>query len=276
MAFYGGSFTALPLSLQAELLEAVRPFLETGRVHSVRLSTRPDALDEEVLGLLGRSGVKTVELGVQSLDAKVLKLSRRGYEPEVVPRALRLLKGAGFEVGVQLMLGLPGDTPQKFLQTVEETLGLRPHFVRLYPTLVIKGTVLERWFHRGLYRPLELEEAVQLAAEAVKAFEGAGIEVVRMGLQVTEELQQSLVAGPYHPAFGQLVRSRLLYERARALLERGNLRKARFRVAAADLASFYGQHRQNWWKLKEEFALEELSAVPDPSLRRGELRLQGT
>ena len=273
VAFYGGSFTALPLEVQEGLLGALKPFLEDGEVDSLRLSTRPDAVDEEVVELLRSSGVRTVELGVQSMDPEVLRLSSRGYGPEVVPEALKLLKEGGFEVGVQLMLGLPGDTPERFLRTVEETVKLKPHFVRLYPTLVIKGTALEAWFHRGFYRPLDLEEAVELAAEAVKALEGVGIEVVRMGLQPTEELQRALVAGPYHPAFGQLVRSRLLYERARSLLEGKGLRKALFEVAPEDLSDFYGQHRENWRRLKEEFELEELSVLPEHGLGRGELRL---
>ena len=273
VAFYGGSFTALQREVRGRLLEATMPLLENGEVDSLRLSTRPDSIDPTILAELHEWGVETVELGVQSMDEDVLRISRRGYGPEVVRDAVMLLHEGGFEIGIQLMVGLPGETPEGLFLTVDEVIRLRPHFVRIYPTLVIRGTVLERWLERGEYRPLRLEEAVELAKEMVVRFEEAGIAVIRIGLQPTSSLEKSIIAGPYHPAFGQLVRSALLLEKARELLRGHKGEEVTFRVSPGDLSSFFGQRKENLRKLKEDFALRLIKVIPDPSIERGGLRL---
>lgn len=274
VAFYGGTFTALPLETQRSYLGAVKPFLEGGRVHSVRVSTRPDAIDREVIEVLKEGGVRTVELGVQSMIPEVLEKSRRGYGPEAVRRSSSLLKEEGFELGIQIMLGLPGDTPGRFMETVREVIALGPDFVRIYPTLVIKGTELEGWFLEGRYRPLPLGEAVALCAQAVEAFEGAGVKVIRIGLQSTRELEESVVAGPYHPAFGQLVRSRVLGERVRQALKGVKGQRVIIEVNPRDLADLYGQKGENLRALRNRFPDLEIAVKGDPAVQRGRVRVE--
>lgn len=278
VAFYGGSFTALPLDIQEKLLCTVKPFLDEGTVHSLRLSTRPDSISTHVLTVLKAHRVETVELGVQSMANGVLRISRRGYTTEKVIKAVRELHQGGFEVGVQLMIGLPGDTPEQFAATVEEVIRLGPHFVRLYPTLVIKGTVLERWFRQGRYHPLSLEEAVALTTGALRRFQQAHIPVIRVGLQPTPSLEApgTIVAGPYHPAFRQLADSALLYEQAADLLtafpHQGS-KSLTFLVSPRDISTFYGQGGHTIAKLREAFGLDEIRVRPNPQQERGSLSL---
>lgn len=274
VAFFGGSFTALPFETQRELLEALSPYLESKRVHSLRVSTRPDALSQEVIRLLKEHRVRTVELGVQSMNPQVLKISKRGYGPETVEKAVRLLKGEGFEVGIQIMAGLPGDTPYGFFQTVKEVIAIGPHFVRIYPTLVLKGTELEDWYRRGLYRPLELGEAISLVKEALRAFEEAGIKVIRMGLQPSRELEKGLVAGPYHPAFGELVRAELYCDKVKRLLEGQRGGKVLLKVNPKDLSLLKGHGGERWERLKATFPMLELEIQNDPSLKRGKVEVK--
>lgn len=278
VAFYGGSFTALPLDIQEKLLCMVKPFLDEGKVHSLRLSTRPDSISPQVLTMFKAHRVETVELGVQSMADEVLKISRRGYTKEKVTKAVRDLHRGGFEVGIQLMIGLPGDSPEQFAATVDEVIRLGPHCVRLYPTLVIKGTVLERWFRQGRYHPLSLEEAVTLTKGALRRFQQAHIPVIRVGLQPTASLEApgTIVAGPYHPAFRQLAESSLLYERAVDLLtafpHQGS-KSLTFLVSPRDISTFYGQGGHTIAKLREAFGLDEIRVRPDPQQERGSLSL---
>lgn len=279
VAFYGGSFTALPDQTQEGLLRSVAPFLRDGRIHSLRLSTRPDMISSEVLGLLKAQEVTTVELGVQSMDNRVLRVTRRGYDSEEVQRTVRKLLQEGLEVGVQLMIGLPLDTRETLALTVERVIGMRPHFVRIYPTLVIRGTALERWFHEGWYRPLSLEEAITLTKGVLQRFRQADIPVIRVGLQSTPslELNGTIVAGPYHPAFRQLVESSILYDRAASLLT--NARVARgsaplFLVSPQDISTFRGQGRGTIKKIQETFGLREVRVEADPHMERGTVSLQ--
>lgn len=265
IAFYGGSFTSLSLEEQSWLLALVRPFLLDNTAGSLRISARPDSITEEILTLLWNSGVRTVELGVQSLDGEVLRLSGRGYKPETVCRSVELLKARNFEIGLQLMPGLPGDTREKFVQTVEETVRLRPGFTRIYPAIVLKGTHLERLYKKGDYSPLTLEEAVDWCAEGVTKFRAADISVIRLGLQPTESIRSeaSVAAGPFHPAFGQLVESRIALGRMIALFNGLKIEKEIrsqknfvFLVPARELSNYRGQHNGNLARLKEYFGRE--------------------
>ena len=273
VAFYGGTFTALPPQRQREFLEATRPFIESHRVHSLRISTRPDSITPEVLETLARGGVRTIELGVQSLDPEVLRLSGRDYGPEEVKRASESIRKRGFELGIQIMVGLPGDTAERFMETVKGVIELGPDFARIYPTLVIRGTVLEEWFHSGKYHPLDLPEAIELSKRATLALEGAGIRVIRIGLQPTRELQQSLVAGPYHPAFGQMVRSEILLERAREALK-GMKGRVTLLINPRDVDLLYGQGRRGWERLRREFPGVEISVAADPGIGRWDVGIE--
>jgi histone acetyltransferase (RNA polymerase elongator complex component) len=222
--------------------------------------------------------VATIELGVHSLDDEVLRITERGYTKAEVRKSVKELHRGSFEVGIQLMIGLPGDCAQTFTSTVEEVIAMRPHFIRLYPTVVIKGTQLEQWFLQGRYRPLALAEAVNLAKAALQHFRQARIPVIRMGLQPTPSLEApgAIVAGPFHPAFGQLVESSLLYEQAASLLEGSKIEgrsSPTFLIAPQDISTFCGQGRQNIRRLRETFGLREITVKPDSQQRRGTVSL---
>ncbi len=214
LAFFGGTFTGLSLPRMKALLAAAAPRIDDGTLHSVRISTRPDALDPERLAILKDYHVKTVELGVQSMDDRVLALSRRGHTAEDTENAVKTLKRHGFSVGIQLMPGLPGDSRDVFRATTEKVLGLRPRMVRIYPALVIKGTKMAQLYEEGAYRPFSLKEALAVCKKSVILFEEKGIPVIRIGLLGASSLTESdqVMAGPWHPAFGFLVRSAIHVE----------------------------------------------------------------
>ncbi len=245
VAFYGGSFTLLEPALQRDYLQRVRPFIARGQVSGIRISTRPDAIGEEQVTRLQQGGVTTVELGCQSFSAEVLAAVGRGHGPQSAGRAVALLRSRSLQVGLQLMPGLPGGGPREALQSLRHALDLEPDFLRIYPTVVLRGTVLEDDFQQGRYRPLALDEAVELCAEMLWHCREAGVPVIRLGLQATAALvpDQALVAGPYHPAFGALVRARL-WRRALATVLAGQA-GAEVRVHPADLSDALGQRRGN-------------------------------
>ncbi|NCB51848.1 MAG: radical SAM protein [Clostridia bacterium] len=219
LAFYGGSFTAIPVPEQEKLLSAVRPYLESGSVSSIRLSTRPDAIDGETLSRLARSGVETIEIGAQSMSDEVLGLSGRGHTAEDVENAARLVKAAGFKLILQMMTGLPGSTDGIDIQTAQKLSALSPDGVRVYPTVIVRDTVLYDLWRAGRYKEHTVEDAVRVCAKIVPVFENAGIPIIRLGLNPTDDLSGGDAAGgAYHPSLGELVRSRILLERAEELL----------------------------------------------------------
>ncbi len=262
VAFYGGSFTALPVETQIRYLEPVQPFIASGQVSTIRLSTRPDCISTGILSLLKHYQVTIVELGALSMDDGVLARSNRGHKAADTCKAVALLREQGFTVGLQLMPGLPGERAETFTRTVDTVIGLRPDFVRLYPALVIRGTPLEKLYTDGHYIPLALDQAVSLCREAYQEFVKAGIAVIRMGLQPTEELQQPgmILAGPFHPAFRQLVESAVFLEKMRlALRNRSNADStAVFQVDPRDISLAIGQQRTNVEALKKEFGLRQV------------------
>ena len=211
-AFYGGSFTGLDMDLQKQLLALTDELLEQGIIGSVRLSTRPDYINAEVLSLLREHRVELVELGVQSLDDAVLQKAERGHTVEAVYTAHKLLKEYGFKTGIQLMVGMPGQDFASVQDTAAKVAQLRPDIARIYPLLVIKDTPLAHSYEQGAFVPLSLEEAVEQSAYLYKTLTQAGIKVIRIGLQPDEELcaAGNIVAGPFHPAMGELVKSRVL------------------------------------------------------------------
>ena len=205
VAFYGGSFTALDPKVQERYLRAAYAFIEEGRIDALRVSTRPDCVSGEAVSLLKKFKVETVELGVQSFSDEVLELSGRGHSSSDAVTAVKLLKAEGLKVGIQLMPGLPGDSEERVLQSAEKAASLAPDFVRVYPTVVIKGTPLEEMYLLGLYEPWTLPRMVSVCKEVLRIFDEAGVKVIRVGLHFSEELKQSVVAGPMHPAFRELV-----------------------------------------------------------------------
>lgn len=217
LSFYGGTFTGIPVPLQEELLGAARALLEAGKITHIRCSTRPDFIDEAVLTRCKVHGMDIIELGVQSLDDDVLRRSGRGHDAESVARASRLIKAAGLTLGHQVMPGLPGATPASDLETARRSAAMGPGQVRIYPTLVVRDTPLADLYLEGAYQPYGLEEAVVLSGRLMEIYEKAGVQIIRVGLQATEEISPggSLLAGPHHPAFRELVLSCRLNQRIR-------------------------------------------------------------
>ena len=261
LAFYGGSFTAIPIAEQTALLEAAQLYLTDGTLSSLRLSTRPDAIDEGVLQRLRRCGVKTIELGAQSMDDTVLTLAGRGHTAAQVAEAARMVKAHGFELILQMMTGLPGDEDGKAsFMTARAIADLRPDGVRIYPTVIVKDTALyDRW-QAGTYTEHTVEAAVEVCARLVPIFEEAGIPIIRLGLNPTEDLSAGDAAGgAYHPALGELVRSRMMLNAVRDRL-RGckDGEKVLIEVGKGRLSQMIGQKRCNVKALQEEFGLAEL------------------
>jgi histone acetyltransferase (RNA polymerase elongator complex component) len=278
VAFYGGSFTALPFETQKAYLTAVQPFIHEGQIAGIRLSTRPDCVTKEILSLLNEYHVTTIELGVQSMDNAVLERSGRGHTAADTVNAVTLIKSYDFLIGLQLMPGLPGDSADSFMKTIDTVIELNPDFVRIYPALVIKDTPLEGMYTSGRYTPLTLDDAVLLCREALERFELAGIDVIRIGLQPTEELERpgTIIAGPYHPAFRQLVESSIILDKMRSALRnrKGKILKVMFQVHPKDLSASIGQRRSTIELLKKEFKLQEVRIVEGKNdLKRHEPRL---
>lgn len=271
LAFYGGSFTCLDQDLQSAMLEAAVPWRKSGRIASIRLSTRPDCIDDNRSALLQNYGVATVELGVQSLDNSVLAAAQRGHNEEDCMRAVANLHKAGIEVGIQLMPGLPRETRASFLQTVRKAIALRPAFVRLYPTLVVAETALASLYKKGKYTPLSLGMAVLLVMHGRRKFLDAGIRVVRMGLQHSDSLQQAVIAGPYHPAFGELVRSREWLGRLRRLIAQYPGKKLRLTISEKDLSSCNGLGNANRKRLSDLGLEECFEVVVDKNMEREQM-----
>ena len=210
IAFYGGSFTAIPMGQQRELLESAQDFIRDGRVSSIRLSTRPDAIDAERLAFLHEYGVETIELGSQSMDDGVLLASNRGHTAADTVRAAELIRSSGFRLILQMMTGLPGSNDEKDLATARAILSLRPDGVRIYPTVIVRDTALYDMWRAGRYREHTVEDAVRVCARILPLFQAAGIPVIRLGLNPTDELSGGgAVAGAYHPALGEQARSLL-------------------------------------------------------------------
>lgn len=274
VAFYGGSFTALSLTRQQHLLGAVAPFVEQGKVQTIRLSTRPDYIDYEIVNFLRSHNVSIVELGVQSMDNGVLAASGRGHTADDVEKAVTVLRGSGMKLGIQLMLGLPGETRKILMKTVERVIALQPAFVRIYPVLVVKNSELATRFVQGTYRPISLDKAVVMAAWMKKRFDESSIRVVRMGLQAGIELEKSLVAGPWHPAFGELVNSRLMLQKTRKLLagtHSDNL--VRLTINDKDQSVFRGIRSKNIRRLEQLGLWRHVILSTNPAQPRRTVRL---
>lgn len=210
IAFFGGSFSALPDAVQTGLLAPLQPLLQSGELRGVRISTRPDYIDDQRLERLAAQGVRSIELGVQSMDDDVLKASGRGHTAAASEAAIRCIKAHGLQAGAQLMPGLPGDTPAASLESLQRVIAAGADFLRLYPTVVLQGTELARRFAAGQFTPLSLDRGVSLCKLLLQQALLSGIPVIRIGLQADQGLNsQTVLAGCWHPALGQLVRSQL-------------------------------------------------------------------
>ena len=211
IAFFGGSFTAIDRGTMTGLLEAAYPFIRAGRASGIRISTRPDAIDGETLEILDRYGVRSIELGAQSMSDRVLRMNGRGHDSESVVRASELIREAGFSLGLQMMVGMYGsDDPAEEAEfTAARLADLLPETVRIYPTVVVENTALAVLYRSGRYVPMQLEKAVDVTASLMMMFRSRGINVIRVGLHYEDSLVKNMIAGPYHPAFGEMCESRI-------------------------------------------------------------------
>lgn len=268
LAFYGGSFTAIPVAEQESLLGAAAPYLERGDIVSLRLSTRPDAIDGTVLRRLRSYGVETIELGAQSMSERVLALSGRGHTAADVEDAARAVKGAGFRLILQMMTGLPGADDESDVESARRIAALGPDGVRVYPTVIVRDTALCDLWRAGRYKEHTVEDAVRVCARILPVFEQAGIPVIRLGLNPTEDLSGGdAVGGAYHPALGELVKSRIMRDRAEKILsgaKRGE--QAVLRVNPRLMSQLVGQHGANRAYLVERFGLGGLRVIQDPDV----------
>lgn len=210
IAFFGGSFTAIDRDYMLELLSAAYPYVKSGEVSGIRISTRPDCITEEILDLLKKYGVTSIELGAQSMDDEVLEANRRGHTAQDVLNASEMIKNAGFELGLQMMTGLYKDTAEKSLETAKKIIEIKPQAVRIYPTVVLKNTYLAELYLSDEYKPLSVDDSVELCAVLVPMFEKAGIRVIRLGLHSGSDIKENMLAGGFHDSFGELVKSRIM------------------------------------------------------------------
>ncbi len=212
IAFFGGSFTAIDIDIQKSLLSVAKEYIDKGLVQDIRMSTRPDCIDQEILDTVKSYGASIIELGVQSLDEDVLKASIRGHHAPEVFTSTKLIKANNIKLGLQQMVGLPTDTEEKCINTARKFIELQPDCVRIYPTLVVKETGLENLLNKRQYNPFTLEESIQIVKKLLALYYVNNINVIRVGLQATEEIQlgKSIVDGPYHPAFRELVEGEMV------------------------------------------------------------------
>lgn len=254
IAFFGGSFTAIERGYMISLLEAAAKYVRSGKIGGIRCSTRPDCIDVETLDILRCYGVTSIELGAQSMDDRVLLLNERGHTAQQVREASELIKEYGMELGLQMMTGLYGDSDEGAMYTACELAALQPATVRIYPTVVLKGTRLAELYEQGCYVPQNVDGAVEICARLLTFFEQRGISVIRLGLHASRDVEEQKVAGAYHPAMRELCESRRMLQRAIELLEKeseARLTQMILRVNPADISKMTGQHRCNAEKLAQ-------------------------
>lgn len=252
IAFFGGSFTAIPLEKQIFYLETAQEFIGENKFGSIRISTRPDCISEEILAVLKKYNVKNVELGAQSMSDAVLSANRRGHTAKDTANAVALLRKNGFGVGLQMMTGLYGSDEKTDLFTASEFVRLKPDTVRIYPTAVLENTTLAEYYKSGSYRPQTLDEAVLLCAKLLTLFYENNIRVIRTGLHAGGDVQGNLLAGVFHPAFGELCEGEIYYTAMLAALREKPQGKYTVLVLPTEFSKAVGQKRKNIIRLVQQ------------------------
>ena len=278
IAFFGGSFTAIEKNIQEELLQVAYEYIKQGKVESIRISTRPDAINKEILKMLKKYKVKTIELGVQSANNYILKRANRGHTFEDVKKASKLIRLYGFTLGHQMMVGLPESTRIDEINTAKALIKLKPKMIRIYPVLVVKNTQLEKEYLEGKYQPLTLVQSIEICKELVRMFADKNIEIIRVGLQNTDEIstpgegKSEVVAGPYHPAFRQLVESAMWYDAIVNKIKKLNVKVKEVQVTVnpIDVNNVIGHKKINLLNLKETYDLD-LIVKQDSKIKQGKL-----
>ena len=283
IAFFGGSFTAIEKEKQEELLKVAYEYVKEGKVESIRISTRPDCIDKETLKRLKKYKVKTIELGVQSANDYILKRANRGHTFKDVKKASKLIRWYGFKLGHQMMVGLPESTRIDEVNTAKQLIKLKPNMVRIYPVLVVKNTKLEKEYEEGKYQPLSVVQAVEICKEIVRLFADKKIDIIRVGLQNTEEIsdpknkQSEVVSGPYHPAFRQLVESAMWYDAIVGKIKKLNVKVKEVEVTVnpIDANNVIGHKKENVLKLKETYDVD-LILKQDEKMKQGKSKIEVT
>ena len=283
IAFFGGSFTGIDEEKQEELLETAYEYIKNKKAESIRISTRPDYIDKKILKRLKKYKVKTIELGVQSANDYILKKAGRGHNFEDVVKASKLIRRYGFDLGHQMMVGLPESTTLDEINTAKKLIKLKPKMVRIYPVLVIKNTKLEKDYNNKSYKPLTVVQAVETCKELVKLFTKKHIDVIRIGLQPTDTIanpdneQSEVVAGPFHPAFRQLVESSLWYDSIVDKIKQLNtkVKEVEATVNPIDVNNVIGHKRENIEKLKEIYDVD-LIVKADEKIKQGKSKIEIT
>ena len=277
ISFYGGNFLGLDTAYIQELLLLAQEFINRKRAQCIRFSTRPDTITTDKLDQLKPFNVRTIELGIQSMDDQVLRHAMRGHTADDVREAVSLLKQYGYKIGAQVMIGLPYQDAVSSQTTAHEVAALQPDFVRIYPALVLKGSQLETWYRKGQFEPLTLEAAVDQAKSMYAVFHQSKIPVIRMGLQATENLHldQGLVAGPYHPAFGHLVHSECFFDKVAAELDPLSkpLPEITIFVHPNSIPKMRGLKNSNIKRLQDEFSIQSVKVLDDESLDEDAVRV---
>lgn len=268
-AFFGGSFTGIDIDVQRRLLSAAYEYVKSGEIDGIRLSTRPDYISAEILDMLDEYGVTTIELGVQSMDDEVLKCASRGHTAQQVRDAVALIRKYPFRLGLQMMTHLPGDTDEKSIMTARKIIELKPDMVRIYPTLVIKDTYLEKLYREGKYTPHTVDEAVALCKQLLPMFDEAGIPVIRVALAVTDEISPggSLVAGPFHSAFREIVESEIYFDKMLDEVKNG---AQKIGVNSREISKAVGNKRRNIERI-EQITGKKIKIYGDDSIKRGNI-----
>jgi histone acetyltransferase (RNA polymerase elongator complex component) len=279
ISFYGGNFLGLPMDRILFFLESATRYISENQIQGIRFSTRPDTITPQRLDLLAKYPVSTVEIGVQSMNKEILKVSRRGHSLQDIHNAVGLLKTCAYRLGLQMMVGLPEETAETAMATGTQLADLEPDFVRIYPTLVLAGSRLESWYRQGRFSPMDLDDAVELTKKLYVLFVKRRIKVIRMGLQATEGLASGadLVAGPFHPAFGELVQSALWLDIMCEGIQKLDLKHRALTIELHPklVSRVKGQKNKNMVLITKEFSLEQISLSPNSSLGLDRIYLNG-
>lgn len=275
IAFYGGNFLGLDTDSVRLYLQTAGRFVQTGCANSLRFSTRPDSINAPSLEILEEFPVKIIEVGAQSMDDAILARSRRGHAAFDTLRAVKHLKAANYKIGLQMMVGLPGDTGSQTDASARQIAALEPDFVRIYPTVVLKNSPLAKWYRKGRYKPMSINDSVAIVKKIYLFFQTQGIAVVRMGLQISQDLGEGsqILAGPYHPAFGHLVYSEIYKDAISKQLasRKPPLGVVTLKVHPRHIPRVRGLKNQNLRFFQDRFQIQNPRVVPDPSLETNQV-----
>lgn len=275
ISFFGGTFTAINIMKQKELLTVAKQYKEQNKIDFIRLSTRPDYINNSILDNLKAYSVDIIEIGVQSLDVEVLYKSARGHSVEDVEAASKLIKEYNFTLGHQIMVGLPGDSFEKDINTARKSIAMKPDICRIYPSLVVKDTPMEKMYEMNLYKPYSLDEAVEICKVLYGMYEANDIKVIRIGLQPTEEINEGgdIVSGPFHPAFRELVEGSIYRDLILDETAENTGNKLSIIINGKDISKLYSYKKKFFIDIKEQLKTINIKVNQDNCLKRGDITL---